>query len=149
MDKLSGNALKRARVIAGLTQERAAESVGYSVDAVQRWEDGSRRPGIEAVEALADAYGAPWLPALFWREISGSGAFAATMPGFEPGVPMAQAALKLLRAVCEFAEGEYSRHLMDIACDGVVDETEAPMYRDIMRCAARIGQATLELRFSR
>ena len=43
MDKTSENVLKRARKSKGITQEKAAEMSGYSVDAIQAWEAGTRR----------------------------------------------------------------------------------------------------------
>ncbi len=42
MDKNKRNALQRARLSSGLTQEALAERSGYSADSVRAWESGAR-----------------------------------------------------------------------------------------------------------
>ena len=52
MDKNKRNALQRARLSSGLTQEALAERSGYSADSVRAWESGARMASLEALGIL-------------------------------------------------------------------------------------------------
>ena len=49
--------LKDLRADKGWSQEKAAQEIGCSWRAVQRWEKGHAQPSWESVELLANAYG--------------------------------------------------------------------------------------------
>lgn len=51
--------LRRARVLAGLTQTRLAGRVGVSTSIVSQWESGDRTPGPQKVPELAHALAVP------------------------------------------------------------------------------------------
>ena len=55
------NKYQTAREGAGLTQEAAAERLGWSVRALQDIEQESREPSPEKVAQMAEVYRAPWL----------------------------------------------------------------------------------------
>lgn len=147
MDKMSRNALKRARISKGVTQEKAAEMVGYSVDAIQAWEAGTRRPSPEVVELLAMAYDAYWMPAMYWRELS-NGVLEETFPAFQPGVPLPQAVAAVLDKVLTFTERHADRRLIAMAADGRIDDQERTEYDAILEDLQAICQAAMELNFS-
>lgn len=147
MDKTSGNALKRARNIKGITQEKAAEMSGCSVDAIQAWEAGSRRASVEVLDTLAIAYEAPWLPQMYLRELS-SGPLSETLPEFQPGVPLPQAVMSLLDKVLCFTERHGDRRLIAMAADGKIDATERQEYDAIMEDLQQICQAAMEVKYS-
>lgn len=148
MDKMKGTAAKRARISAGLTQEKAAEMAGYSVDAIQGWESGSRRCSVEVLDALAVIYNAPWLPAIYLRELS-RGSMAEIMPGFTPGRPLSQAALALIYRLNALADRGLVGQLTRIASDGRVDEEEKPVFDAIVAELIELTRAANELRFAK
>ena len=148
MDKMSENALKRARRFKGITQEKAAEMSGYSVDAIQAWEAGTRRASVEVLDTLAVCYDAPWLAGMYLRELS-RGSVAATIPEVEPGKPMPEAVLALLEKVMTFTENKAARRLVALAADGQIDETERPEYDRIMADLEEICKAAMELKFAK
>lgn len=49
------NSFKRARLIAGLTQEELAESLGVSRVTIYKWESGRGLPRAKRIRAVADA----------------------------------------------------------------------------------------------
>lgn len=147
MDKMSGNALKRARNSRGIPQEKAAEMSGYSVDAIQAWEAGTRRASVEVLDLLAICYEAPWLAGMYLRELS-TGSVAETFPAFRPGVPLPQAVAAVLDKVLTFTERHSDRRLIAMAADGVIDDQERAEYDAILDDLQAICQAAMELKFS-
>ena len=57
MSNSFGNRLRALRKKAGLTQEQLADSTGFSLMTIRRWEWGERSPRVEEVKALAKALG--------------------------------------------------------------------------------------------
>ena len=57
MSSSFGNRLRAFRKKAGLTQEQLADSTGFSLMTIRRWEWGERSPRVEEVKALAKALG--------------------------------------------------------------------------------------------
>ncbi len=147
MDKMSGNALKRARLSRGITQEKAAEMSGYSADSIQAWEAGTRRASVEVLDTLAVCYDAPWLAGMYLRELS-AGSVAETFPAFRPGVPLTQAVMRLLDKVLTFTDQHSDRRLIAMAADGVIDAQERSEYDAILEDLQAICQAAMELKFS-
>lgn len=147
MDKTSGNALKRARNSNGITQEKAAEMSGYSVDAIQAWEAGTRRASVEVLDILSLCYDAPWLSGMYLRELS-SGSIGETFPAFQPGVPLPQAVAAVLDKVLTFTERHSDRRLIAMAADGRIDAQERAEYDAILEDLQAICQAAMELKFS-
>jgi DNA-binding transcriptional regulator YiaG len=49
--------IAKARATAGLTQFELAIHTGYSLAAVQKWEDGTRVPRASALKAIREATG--------------------------------------------------------------------------------------------
>lgn len=64
MYQKTGNAIQRARLSKGLTQEALAERCGYSADSVRAWESGARTASMDALGMLATVLDAQWLPAV-------------------------------------------------------------------------------------
>ena len=55
-----GEKLKQARLDAKLSIRQAANKLGYkSHDIIFKWENGKRKPKIENLRKLADAYNVP------------------------------------------------------------------------------------------
>lgn len=149
MDKNNGNAIRRARTGAGFTQEKAAEMSGYSVDTIQAWEGGSRRPSVQALDMLGICFGAPWLTAVYLREQSEGGSLSGAIPEFTPGEPLPQAVLTLLDRICDFGEKHRDRRLMSIAADGKITQEERPEFDEILNDLQGIIQAVMVLKYSK
>ncbi len=148
MDKMSINALKRARNSKGITQERAAEMSGYSVDAIQAWEAGTRRASVEVLDTLAVCYDAPWLAGMYLRELS-RGSVAQVFPEFQPGVPLPQAVVALLDKVNQFTDRHHDRRLIAMVADGQIDVNERAEYDAIMEDLRAICEAAMALKFAK
>lgn len=148
MDKKTGNAVKRARILTGYSQEKAAEMSGYSVDSIQAWEAGTRRASVEALDTLALCYNAPWLAGMYLRELS-QGGFADTIPDFTPGEPLPQTVLALLDHIYAFCDQHSDRRLMAIAADGKITAEERPEFDAIMKDLREITQAAMAVRFAK
>lgn len=148
MDKMSGNALKRARISKGITQEKAAEMSGYSVDAIRLWEAGTRRASVEVLDTLALCYETPWMAGIYLRELS-SGSVAQTFPEFQPGIPLPQAVIALLDKIGEFTDRRSDRRLIALAADGVIDESERVEFSEILEALSEICEAAMELKFAK
>lgn len=148
MDKKAENALRRARSLAGCTQEKAAEMSGYSVDSIQAWEAGTRLASVAVLDTLALCYNAPWLAGMYLRELS-AGGLAETIPDFVPGRPLPQTVLDLLTAVYAFCDNHSDRRLMAIAADGVISESERPEYEAIQKEIATIVQRAMAVRYAK
>ena len=148
MDNSSVNALRRARMSAGVTQEKAAEMAGYSVDSIQAWEAGTRRASVEVLDTLALCYGAPWLAGMYLRELS-QGSVGAVFPALEPGKPMPEAVLSVLEKVMQINENNAARRLVSLAADGKIDDQERPEYDKIMADLEDLCKAAMELKFAK
>lgn len=148
MDTVRENALKRARKCKGVTQEKAAEMSGYSVDAIQAWEAGTRRASPEVLNRMAMIYDAGWMPRMYLEEVS-SGLLSPTIPDFRPGVPMPQAVMALVDKVMAFEDDQATRRLISMAADGTIDEAERPEYDRIMTKLEDICRTALEVKFAK
>lgn len=120
------NIYRNARQTAGLTQERWAEQLGISVEAVRQYEAGIIMPGDEIVLAMAEISGQLILP--YWHLTRKSRIAGRILPELEEQQALAEAVLGLLIQIDEFRD-KGLRSLMQIAADGKVDETERAAYR--------------------
>lgn len=146
MDKSAANALKRARMRKGITQEALEELSGWSVDSIQAWERSTRMPSLEALSQLALYLDAPWLPDTYLRERVP--ALSCIIPDYRVGRPLPEAAAEFISCVLDLVDSRFDRKLLRMVADGQIDEVEAPVYDDIMEAAAKINIAYFELRFS-
>lgn len=147
MDKNPVNAIKRARISKGITQERAAEMSGYSVDSIQAWESGARRASVEVLDILGICLDAPWLTGMYLREMSSQG-LSDLIPAFSPGEPLSKTVLALLNRIYDFADNHSDRRLMRIAEDDVISPDERKEFDAIMEDLVEIIQAATALRYA-
>ena len=147
MDKNTGNALKRARLAQGITQERLAEMSGYSVDSIAAWEGGGRTASVPVLELLSVCLGAPWLTGVYLREQAG-GALDGVIPEFSPNLGLSQAACELISKIYAFADKHHDRTLIALAADNQITEQERPYYDEIVADLRELQKAILAVRFS-
>ena len=146
MDKFAGNAIKRARIAQGITQEKLAEMSGYSTDAIRAWELGTRQASVPVLELLAVCLSAPWLTGVYLRE-QAAGALDDIVPQFTPGEPLAEAVVRLVNRIYAFADNHRDRRLLAIAADNVITPDERREYETIIDELQDIMAAAMELRY--
>lgn len=140
------NALQRARLSTGLTQEALAERSGYSADSVRAWESGARVASLEALGILGEVLGAAWLPGVYLREQTS--ALNDLLPAFEVDRPLAEAAAEYVGCLFELMDARVDRQLLRMVADGRIDQVERPVFEEIMEIAGRANKAYYEMRFA-
>lgn len=145
MQEDCGNIYRNARKSAGFTQERWAEFLGISVEAVRQYEGGVIMPGEEILLRMADISGLKILP--YWHLSRKSRLAASILPELEEQRGLPEAVLSLLIQIESFQDNGL-KALMRIAQDGHVDENELDDYaealqqlRDLVRSAYALGYA--------
>lgn len=141
------NAIQRARISSGLTQEALAERCGYSYDSVRAWESGQRAASIEALGILAECLSAPWLPGVYLREQTT--ALHELLPDFEVDRPLPEAAAAYISRVLDLVDMRFDRSLLRLVADGKIDEQEAQIFDEILEAAEDVTKAYFEMRFAR
>jgi len=120
----AANIYRNARKTAGLTQERWAEVLGISVDAVQQYEAGKILPSDEVALRMAEVAGQTII--CYWHLLNKSRVAAAILPELdEKRLP--EAVLGLMVQVNAF-QADGLRELARIAADGHVDQDELQDY---------------------
>ena len=123
------NIYQSAREGADLTQEAAAEQLGWSVRALQDIEQESRDPSPEKVVQMADLYRAPWLRGYYCNRCPLGCAWHRP----ESNVELQQLALEVgLEADDADQERRDAHELAQIALDRKIDDAELPQYKAIL-----------------
>ena len=125
MEQRCPNLYQRARLSTGMTQERAAELLGLSVESLKQYEGGKTVPKDETVAKMVEAYSCPWLALEHAQATDTLGVVPEVTP--RP-LPMASIAL---RNRLQDATGRLDA-LLRIAEDGVIDETERTEFDSIV-----------------
>lgn len=125
MDQRCLNLYQRARLSTGLTQERAAELLGLSVESLKQYEGGRTVPKDETVARMVEVYRLPWLALEHAQATDTLGVVPEVTP--RP-LPMASIAL---RNRLHDATGRLDA-LLRIAEDGIIDDRERPEFDDIV-----------------
>ena len=145
MEAKTANIYRTARMTAGLTQERWAEMLGVSTEAVRQYETGTYIPADEIARRMAELAGMPVLA--YWHLCRKSKLAASLLPEVED-VPLPQAVCRLLAAVGAWTHNQRSDRLLQIAADGRVDELEESGFSQILADLDEIIQAALQVKFS-
>ena len=137
------NIYQNARESSGFTQEKAAELIGVSVESVRAYETGRRIPPTHIVVNMVDVYGKQYLA---YQHLRNADDIASLyLPSIDVA-NMSAAVLKLLKEVADFVGKE--QELIEITCDGIIDEDERPRFDKIMNELNDIVQAYFSLKFS-
>ena len=140
------NAIQRARIRSGLTQEALAERSGYSDDTIRAWENGARVASLEALSILSEVLNAPWLSGVYLREQTT--ALNDLIPDFTVGKPLAEAAAEYINCILDLVDIRFDRQLLRMIADGRIDEVEEDTFDALMEIAGRVNKAYYEIRFS-
>lgn len=141
----TANIYRAARQAAGLTQERWAEMLGVSPEAVRQYEAGQYIPADEIARRMAEIAGMPVLA--YWHLGRKSRLAAELLPELET-VPLPQAVCALLAALEAFTHSGRGSQLLQIAADGKVSKLEEEGFRHIVDDLEEIIQAALQVKFA-
>ncbi|NLW01214.1 MAG: helix-turn-helix domain-containing protein [Clostridiales bacterium] len=143
MQKQCGNIYKTARKAAGLTQEQAAEMLYISTRSLAEYEAGRTVPPCDVVCRMVEVYGATWLAYMHLKTSSEVG--RRFLPDLElSGLPMS--VLKLQKEVDDVTN--IHRDIVEVVCDGKVDEEEIPKWQNIEKEVMEMVSAGLGMLFS-
>ncbi|WNX85762.1 helix-turn-helix transcriptional regulator [Agathobaculum sp. NTUH-O15-33] len=122
------NIYQSAREGANLTQEAAAERLGWSVRCLQDIEQEIREPSPEKVAAMATLYRAPWLRGFYCNRCP----LGHCMRRPESNVELQQLALEVELEAADYEQERRDAHdLARIALDRKIDDAEYPRYQAI------------------
>ena len=138
------NIYQDARRTAGLTQERWAELLGISVDAVRQYETDRILPSDEVVLRMAEAAGQQII--CYWHLIHKSRVAAQLLPELDRK-RLPEAVLSLLVAVRHFQD-DGMRELTRIAADGKISPEEQADYMTAMEQLQLVVREALHLQFA-
>ena len=144
MSMYDTNIYKTARIKAGKTQEGAAEAIGISVESIKAYESYSRLPPAEVVDRMCIVYDALYLAYQHNRIASGE---IKVVPEIQV-LDLPRAAIQLINKVIAFADRHRDRELLQIAEDGVLDESERELFGEIVAVLDGIIQAATNLKVS-
>ena len=134
-----------ARKTAGLTQERWAEMLGVSADAVYQYEAGRIMPADDVVLSMADFSGLQILGT--WHLRRKSAVAAEILPQVER-LPLAQAVVQLLDAIRDFDRKHHEDALLTIAADGRVEPEEEPRFKEVVRDLHPLIRAAMQIDYA-
>lgn len=144
MSMYDTNIYKTARIKAGKTQEGAAEAIGISVESIKAYESYSRLPPADIVDRMCIVYDALYLAYQHNRIASGE---IKVVPEIQV-LDLPRAAIQLINKVIAFADRHRDRELLQIAEDGVIDESERELFGEIVTELDGIIQAATNLKVS-
>lgn len=144
MSMYDTNIYKTARIKAGKTQEGAAEAIGISVESIKAYESYSRLPPADIVDRMCIVYDALYLAYQHNRIASGE---IKVVPEIQV-LDLPRAAIQLINKVIAFADRHRDRELLQIAEDGVIDESERELFGEIVAELDGIIQAAISLKVS-
>ena len=138
------NIYQIAREATGLTQEKAAELMDVSVESVRAYEGSKRIPPDKIVIKMIEIYDARYLAYQHLKTSAEVG--QKYLPDFKiQELPIA--ILKLQKEVSDFIK---CKDLMvEITCDGVIDESEKPQWDLILKELDDVSTAILALKFAK
>lgn len=140
------NICKIARQTAGLTQERFAEALDISVEAVRQYESEKIMPSDDVVTRMIEISSQPVLG--YWHLLNKSRVAADILPEIsECSLP--QAVIQLICRIRDFGERHRTDDLMDIAADGRIDDTERELFNSIVTELDSVVQAAMTVKYAK
>lgn len=138
------NIYKNARRAAGLTQEQAAEQLYVSTRSLAEYEAGRTIPPCDVVCRMVEVYKAKHLAYLHLKQSTEVG--RRFLPDLHI-LDLPRSVLKLQKEVKDVTD--INHHMVDVACDGTVDERERGEWRDIEKELLEMIGAGLSVVFAR
>lgn len=144
MKSICGNIYKNARRNAGLTQEQAAEQLYISVRSLAEYEAGRTTPPDDVVCRMVEVYKAKHLAYLHLKNSTEVG--RRFLPELHI-LDLPRSVLKLQKEVKDVTD--INHHMVDVACDGMVEEHESETWRSIEKELLEMVGAGLSVVFAR
>ena len=140
------NIYKAAREARGLTQEAAAERLGISDSSIRAYETGQRIPPNDVVDDMVLAYDSQLLGI---QHLRASADMARRIVPDVREVRLPEAIMGLLDRVYDFTDAHRDRELLRIGKDGVIDDTERPVFDGIMTELQGIVESAMQVRYAK
>lgn len=138
------NIYQIARESTGLTQEKASEYLDISVDSLRAYEGDKRTPPDHVVIKMIEVYDTQYLAYQHMRTRDDVG--KSFLPNVEiKDLPAAM--LRLQKEVNDFIK--LRDEMIDITCDGVIDENEKERWGIILKELNDVADAIMALRFAK
>lgn len=138
------NIYQLARESAGITQERAAELIGLSVESIRSYESEKRVPADDTVIKMVDIYNANYLAYQHLKYKTQVG--NRVLPEVEE-MPLSEAALRMIHELNDCMN--YQASIVEIAMDGKVDESEREDWLEVRQRCKSLCRAIFALQFSK
>ena len=139
------NIYQAAREAAGMTQERAAELIGLSVESIRSYELEKRIPADETVIKMAEIYGGANY--LAYQHLKHKSMIGNVILPDVTEIPLSQAALQMINEMNDFIQCE--PEIIRITMDGIIDTNEELSWIDIIQKCQRLCKAVLTLQYAR
>lgn len=136
----SRNIYKKARMAAGITQERAAELLDISTRSLADYEAGVRMPSNGLVDSMVTVYNTQILAV---QHLRNSAQVARDLIPEVDAMRLPEAVLTLVDAIYDFADDRLDRELIDIARDGVISPDERERFDRVVQKIKAITAASM------
>lgn len=137
------NIYQTAREACGITQERAAELIGLSVESIRGYETERRIPSDDTVIKMVDIYDANYLAYQHLKYKTRVG--NVVLPDLNSAT-LPEAALQWIHEMNDCME--YQASIIEIAMDGKVDDKEKGMWEHAMKNAENFAEQSLHCNLS-
>lgn len=137
------NIYKKYRKLAGITQERAAEHLGVSIDSIKRYEGDYIIPNNELARQMCLLYGDMRLA---YDHLANSSTGAMILDNLEDK-DLCCSVVGLLNELSKTTDMQ--RKIIEITSDGVIDESEKQEWNNVEKQAKKLVNSCFELIFRR
>ncbi|NRT32410.1 transcriptional regulator with XRE-family HTH domain [Clostridium beijerinckii] len=138
------NIYQIARESKGLTQEKASELMDISVDSLRAYEGGKRVPPDRVVIMMIEIYDTQYLA---YQHLKTS---AEVGKKYLPNIELTELPLAILKLQKEVADFIKCKDIMiQITCDGIIDDEERPQWNQIMKELDDVVEAIMALKFAK
>lgn len=138
------NIYQIARESKGLTQEKASELMDISVDSLRAYEGGKRIPPDKIVIKMIEIYDTQYLA---YQHLKTS---AEVGQKYLPNIEIRELPLAILRLQKEVSDFIKCKDIMiEITCDGIIDDKERPQWNQIMKELDDVVEAIMALKFAK
>lgn len=138
------NIYQIARESTGFTQEKSSELLDISVDSLRAYEGGKRIPPDKIVIRMIEIYDTQYLA---YQHLKTS---AEIGQKYLPNIEIKELPVAILRLQKEVSDFINCKDLMiEITCDGIIDESERPQWNSIMKELDDVVEAIMSLKFAK
>ncbi|OOM81754.1 hypothetical protein CLPUN_09380 [Clostridium puniceum] len=138
------NIYQIARESTGLTQEKSSELLDISVDSLRAYEGDRRTPPDRIVIKMIEIYDTQYLA---YQHLKTS---AEIGQKYLPNIEIKELPIAILKLQKEVTDFIKCKDLMiQITCDGIIDDSERPQWNQIMKELDDVVEAIMALKFAK